>query len=209
MPARYHTAGQGLLESIIAIGVMVTGVVSLLALNTYSLNNSEEVEARIVASNLAREAIEAVRVLRDSNWLAGRTGSTQTALAWDTGLYSGGDITAVPILSATFGWSLDFTPNSHSQAGAVVYRDSGVYRQYSGGTVPGNASPTRYTRLLSLYSVCRNSGGTQEQTSPTCLAGWTKAGLRSVAEVQWKVGTSIHDVVLEEYIYNWRFAPAP
>lgn len=61
---------QGLLETIVAIGVIMTGLVSVMALTVSNLNTQREAATRYQAVNLAREGIELVRNQRDSNWLA-------------------------------------------------------------------------------------------------------------------------------------------
>ncbi len=63
--------GQGLLETIVAIGIMMTGLISVMSLVISNLNSQREAATRYQAVNLAREAIELVRNTRDSNWLAG------------------------------------------------------------------------------------------------------------------------------------------
>lgn len=207
MSKRFFSRGQGLLEGIIAIGVLVTGVISVLTLSTYSLANSEDIEAKLAATNLAREALEAVRIIRDTNWLAGYTGPTGSALAWDSGLVPSSadvnDTTAVPILAADFGWTLDFVSNTATS----LYRDDGVFRQYS-GSVPA-AVKTRFTRLLRLYAICRNlSNGSEQRDGAVCGGSTVKVGVRVVAQASWPKGTTTRSVTLEQYLYNWRFAPA-
>ena len=54
----------------VAIGIIVTGVVGALSMVSGSVSASKESQTRVVAVGLAREGIEAVRVIRDSNWLA-------------------------------------------------------------------------------------------------------------------------------------------
>lgn len=70
--------GQGFMEVIVAFGIMILGIVSILILTSYNLTSADYGEKRLIASNLAREALEVVRNVRDSNWLAGN--------AWDAGL---------------------------------------------------------------------------------------------------------------------------
>ena len=69
--SRTSTTGQGLLETIVAIGVMMTGLISVMSLVVSNLNSEREAATRYQAVNLAREGIELVRNARDSNWLAG------------------------------------------------------------------------------------------------------------------------------------------
>ena len=63
-------AGQTLIETIIAIFVLVTALTSSLGLAVYVFSSSSLSQNEITASNLAREGIEVVRMMRDSNWLA-------------------------------------------------------------------------------------------------------------------------------------------
>jgi hypothetical protein len=47
-----------------------------LGLSVHSLNVSQSSRSQIIAANLAREGIDVVRMMRDSNWLAAAAGST-------------------------------------------------------------------------------------------------------------------------------------
>lgn len=63
--------GQGLLETIVAIGVLMTGLISVMSLVVSNLNSEREAAMRYQAVNLARGGMELVRNTRDTNWLAG------------------------------------------------------------------------------------------------------------------------------------------
>ena len=75
-------AGFSLIEAMIALSVIITGVVSGLTLTSFNLTASFISETRLIAANLAREGLETVRSLRDSNWLAGRP--------WNEGILNAG-----------------------------------------------------------------------------------------------------------------------
>lgn len=75
---------QGLLETIVALGVIITGLVSVMSLVISNLNNQRDSAMRYQAVNLARQGIEIARNIRDSNWLAGKS-------AWE-GIQSGQDV---------------------------------------------------------------------------------------------------------------------
>lgn len=64
-------SGQSLIETIIAIFVLTTALTTGLGLVIYAFTNSSISQNEIVAVNLAREGIEVVHMMRDSNWLAG------------------------------------------------------------------------------------------------------------------------------------------
>ena len=90
--------GQGLLEMVFAIGILLIVVAAILALTTSNIVGQKESEFQIVANNLAREGIEVVRNIRDSNWLGGQ--------AWDQGLV--GNIAIAEFNPANNSWQLDF-----------------------------------------------------------------------------------------------------
>lgn len=61
--------GQTLIETIIAVGIITMALVAILALGTASIDYGTHGREEIITSNLAREGIEIIRVIRDSNWL--------------------------------------------------------------------------------------------------------------------------------------------
>ncbi|MBX4187287.1 MAG: hypothetical protein KW802_03480, partial [Candidatus Doudnabacteria bacterium] len=75
-------SGQTLIETLGAIFILVTTLTVGLGLAIYTLSNSENSMREVVAINLARQGIEVVRMMRDSNWLDGdATNSGGFALA--------------------------------------------------------------------------------------------------------------------------------
>jgi len=194
--------GQSLLEVTMAIGILMLGLLGVMALTSSSYSASSESQDRIVAVNLAREGVEAVRSIRDNSWLFGGTSG------WYQTLSSGGDVTAIPVLDpVTLAWSVDFGANSLSDAGSVVWRDqNSLYRQSASGV--SGASATLYSRLLTLYPICRDSfTNTEVSDQATCATGLTQVGVRVVVSVSWLRHGS-HQVTLEDFLYNWRYAPA-
>ncbi len=63
-------SGQTLLETIVAIFILTMALTTGLGLAIYAINSSSTSQNEIVASGLAREGVEVVRMMRDSNWLA-------------------------------------------------------------------------------------------------------------------------------------------
>ncbi|MCZ2846342.1 MAG: hypothetical protein O2U61_07630 [Candidatus Bathyarchaeota archaeon] len=68
--------GQSLLETVIAIGFVMIIVVGSISMGVYTLQIGSSSQDRLTAINLAREGIEVIRNIRDSNWLNGDS--------WDT-----------------------------------------------------------------------------------------------------------------------------
>ena len=76
-----NNKGFTLLETIVATGVIVGGIVPLLTLMNNSLVLSFSSQDRLIAANLAAEGIEVIRNIRDNNRLQ--------SLSWNSGLSDG------------------------------------------------------------------------------------------------------------------------
>jgi len=61
--------GESIMESLIAISIIITSLAGIMALFSDNIKTNQSTKKRIIAINLAREGIEAVRFVRDSNWL--------------------------------------------------------------------------------------------------------------------------------------------
>lgn len=206
LPSRRR--GQSLIEAIVALGIITTAISSALTLAMNSLGAEKDSGASITAGNLAREGVEVVRMVRDSNWLANS--------AWDAGLVGGSagnyDYTAVPVFDpAATGanWALDFTPNAVTDAAARVQRCAsagcpgmlGLFRQVV-GTVPAGYVDSGYQRLLTIHPICKD--GSVVTTTTGCVSPNVKIGLRVVSQVRWSFSGRAHVVNMEERLYDWR-----
>jgi len=89
--------GFTLIETMVALGILVfvlTGMVSLIILN---ITNAKNIEKNLIAGNLAQEALEVVRSMRDNDWLEGNNfgdfipvSGNEYSVQWDdTGLSRG------------------------------------------------------------------------------------------------------------------------
>jgi type II secretory pathway pseudopilin PulG len=70
--------GFTLMEAIVAIFVITTGLVGVLSLVSQTIASSTFSKDKLIAAYLAQEGIEIIRNIRDTNWLNG--------VAWNTGL---------------------------------------------------------------------------------------------------------------------------
>ena len=61
--------GQTLIETLVAIFILVMGVTAAVGLAIYAFNSSSSITKQIIATGLAREGVEAVKNMRDANWL--------------------------------------------------------------------------------------------------------------------------------------------
>ncbi|HOE15240.1 MAG TPA: hypothetical protein PLH82_00835 [Candidatus Paceibacterota bacterium] len=64
-------SGFTLIESLLAIGVLIVGVLSAFILVVRSLSNIPLIQSRLIAANLAQEGIELIRQKRDTNYIQG------------------------------------------------------------------------------------------------------------------------------------------
>lgn len=186
--------GQGLLEVVVAIGVLSTGVFSAVTLMTSGLNSAIENEARFKASNLVREGVEAVRGIRDSNWLQSNV--------WDTGLYGAGlDYTGTAVFDGTTGiWSIDFDADEISDAEALFRADlNGFLLQAA-----SSGTETQFRRLITLNPICFESAGGTYSVIQNGVCPEKKVGIEVRSEVRWSVGSRTHNLSFVENIYDWR-----
>ncbi len=62
-------AGQTLIETLVAALVLVMGVTAAVSLALYGLSSSEDITKQMISVGLAREGMEAIKNMRDTNWL--------------------------------------------------------------------------------------------------------------------------------------------
>ncbi len=215
-------AGQSMIEVIIAIAVIIAGTFGTISVIVTSVRAGRVASDRLTALNLAREGIEIVRNIRDSNWLANES--------WDTGI-SGNAIeseyTAVPIvrsLSAAIPVpiTLLFNPSSwistsFSSCGSGILCSqirslNNEFMQATGALI--TSSPTNFYRLIYLNPICWDKTvspptesvlETRPNTSGNDCGTSTEVGMQVRVEVRWPdYSATAHKVLLEDRLYAWR-----
>jgi prepilin-type N-terminal cleavage/methylation domain-containing protein len=168
--------GFTLVETLVAITVVVTAMVGPLYAVQQSLNASRSAREQLIASSLAQEGVEYVRSIRDGNYLyvLMNSGSTRS---W---LY-GVDGTGGSTNCATAPCVVDPTQNTVSRTILPLYLSSGnLYNQAENGT------ETPYTRTVQLAAV---PGSTTEITL-TVTVTWTSKG-------------QARNVTITERLHDW------
>src|SRR6056297_883499 len=66
---RTKQSGVTLIESLVAMAIVVVGLVAILSLVLITMSRARISKEQIVATTLAREGLEIVRTVRDTNWL--------------------------------------------------------------------------------------------------------------------------------------------
>lgn len=209
-------SGQSLLEAILAIFIVLMGLTGIITLAWWNLVGGQESESRIIAANLAREGIEVVRAIKDSNWLTCENwDDEQNCTTWDYSDDSdfandleariNNDYTAIAVFNPESNqWHLDFTPNDFSHAGTQMYLDknNGYYLQDS--TPPASGNPVSYYRLLWLDEICENGEIAESGFACESLVGNPpKIGIRVKCQVNWDEHGRSHILLTEDWIYNW------
>lgn len=185
--------GQSMMEMIFSIGILVTTVSAIIALNASNITSQKQSEYYIVANNLAREGIEVIRNIRDRNWLSG--------LDWDYGLKDSGRYLAC-FNNQTNSWSVN--PIQDGETGQLFLNDLGVYSCQS-----ENNLPTPYYRQLDILQICLNISTTAEKGTESikavCDSAFeNKIGLKVRSILNWSERNKAHQIIIEDLIYDWK-----
>lgn len=193
-----YPRGQGMLEMLVAISMLIVGVMSVITLTVRILNASGDAGARFTASQLAREAIDVTRSLRDGNWYA--------AESWNTGFSDAGDRTAILVWNPVGRWELNFAPDAITDDVARVYTDDdGFFGQDE--TLPNGAQVTGFRRLITLDPLCLDPASSDDptvQTGGACPANQDEVGVRVTVAVSWSVSGRAQNISVMEELYDWR-----
>lgn len=208
--------GQSLIETIVGIFVLTVGLTSGLGLAIYSFGASSNIVEQLTATGLAREAVEVIRSMRDSNWLAeGQAGGLSDCedgqrcyQNWLTEAYNiqgstgQGTNYLVTFQPGTGGWLI----TQASGANPTLYQlsafpSNNVFTHQTGGNL------TNYFRKVTIIQAQNSSPYTP--TSPLVL----------VRAVVWWYGKNCNNnltnynpptndtsckIVTEEYLTNWK-----
>lgn len=201
--------GQGLLEAVIAIGILLTAIVIIIALSIATTDFGTRSESHTLATNLAREGSEVARQIRDSNWLDDRP--------FYEGLYDPSTQVARAFFSLN-DWNMQFDNAGLTLGANTCYQNvqnpSCACYGSAGLVVPGcrlksnSASgvlshsgdvDTQYYRLVFLQPLDINN---QEVTDPTKTAEITH--LHIISQVYWQEKNRTRTVTLESELYDWQ-----
>lgn len=188
------------MEVIVAVGIMVMGIVSILILTSYNLTAAEYGENRLIASNLARESLEVIRNVRDSNWLAG--------LDWNNGLPDQYDDRLQII---------DFSSNATGQSYTLSTSGLGIetcdacelYVPVTTFSHTVSNDNSGFRRLVEFRDVCDPDIGSDDNDFVigdvgSCVSS-VRVGYALKARVQWKASNGeTREVAIEDRIFNWR-----
>lgn len=206
-----------MLEAIIATGIIVTAVSSALTLVASSIRASKESETSIVASNLAREGVEVVRAIRDTNWLrrdAGQAVSFDTGL---TGMTDPFDYSAIAIFDQPSNtWTLNYEADEvlgDTEATRVYMRTTTIDLFRAGSLLqfavaPADDEPYRatpYSRTIHTLPICEDGAGTVTLAEGEFCQNGPQIGVDVTSTVRWNAtGARVREVKAQEILMDWR-----
>lgn len=165
--------GFTLVETLIAIGILLVAVVGPISLIGDALHKLYYAKDEMIAINLAQEGVEVARQKRDTNMLSG--------VLWNTGLAVNDywvDATLAKITACG--------TNPCNAARKKVYVSSvGTYVQ--AGSVPAGSTATVFNRDVMITAGSLPSGDDLQVTST----------------VTWTTGGSTGTVSATEYLFHW------
>lgn len=206
-----HSTGQTLIETVVALFVLVTGLAAGLSLAAFSFGATSDISEKITATGLAREGLEAVRRMRDSNWLAGNlTDCGGGEFCYATWLNEPGKYNLSGTTGSGLEYHLFFNPASSTNkltlSSANPSSNFRLYEQVGGGwshTV--TAAPTIFFRKINIIYTDTNSP--YSATSPLVLVRstvwWHGKSCPTVTYVASPSDTSCK-IISEEYLTNWK-----
>ncbi len=182
--------GETLIEVLIAIVILVIFLSSILVILNRAIMINSNIENRITALSLAREGIEGVRHIRDTNWLRFSGNKRENWLCIDTDCNEK--------INDGF-YRLDFDPPLYvlSEQGALTPLDES-YRLYSHEDTPFlnhdtvNGSPTLFYRQIQTR---------QEEVSCPLVDCPNKLIVQS--RVSWQEANGDKEIVLETHLFDY------
>lgn len=208
-------SGQTLIETMVAIIVLVVGITASLSLANYALHSSSNVIKQLIATGLAREGVESVKAMRDTNWLRDTLSSScyDFPTAQATGLCYPNWLTSLYNLRGTVSGKsmiLSFDPLS-SSFWTIAQQDSNYrMRLDTSGSVPfynhTSGALSDFYRKITLTEDA--TGAIYSQTTGprllvTVQVWWADKNCPAVSADTFPTTGSCR-IQLQTYLTNWK-----
>lgn len=174
--------GFSLLEIIIAIAVLASGIAGAIALINQAVSAGVFAQKQLIAAHLAQEGMEVVHNIRHTNWIQQRE---NPAIQWDRGLVDGNS--CVNFSSASLSDAGFATGSCNSTSQRALYLSGNRYRHCVDPVhcPVGAESLTDFSRYIAI------SHGTDSDGKAYVL-------MKSI--VEWGKGS----IPVEERLYDWK-----
>ncbi|MBU1202889.1 prepilin-type N-terminal cleavage/methylation domain-containing protein [Patescibacteria group bacterium] len=212
-----NRAGFTLIEVLISIAVLTIGIVTALGLAISNFNNNRDNFLRVTGANLAREGLELVRNVRDSNWLKIDSNNVancgSTICRPDVGLYQTNllyidYLDDLPdLISRSYSCNNNLINCTTNCTSCVLYRNAQSFLDHN-----NTGLATNMKRLIRLQKICTDPGEVDPQDNEylknmteNCNAGDSYIGMEVTSHVQWtRSNGSLDYIDISEKLYNWR-----
>jgi len=200
------------MEVIVALGILTTGLLAVWGLLDSNYNGEKEAKAQVIGVNLAREGVELVKNMRDSNWLHVDSnkpcfykGVEIVSCSWDSGLGAG-------VYSIGNQFAVDDNGNpllfldSANLDGKLFITDSGDYAGFYSNASTTGSKYSGYDRLITIKDICCNNAKCTDNAFNDCSVGsnLVKVGLDIEVKVNWKINDKKREAIVQDQIFNWR-----
>ena len=208
-PRHDHSAGFTLIELVITIGVFSIGVLAAFSLAIGNSNDNRANKDRIIAANLAREALELTRNIRDSDWLCTDSNDCyfgDSILVSNNFILVDYDVNSNGVATVGNYADLEQCMNDCKNANpddCRMYIDGDGF--YSHDSVNGSA--TNFSRVVGLQRICLDPAIPLEYIAAVganCRSGETQIGVEATVSVAWDRAGKANRLELSDRFYNWR-----
>jgi len=183
-------SAQSLIETIVAVGITVMGIVAILAMAAAHLSMGGQSAERVIATNLAREGVELVFAIRNSNWL-------DPAQTWPYGLGNGDYIASYNDASLTLQGPAGTIQIAGCNNCKLYLTGDDVYTHTPGGN-------TVYRRLITIndgHDLDDPIYGGPGIGTGNCSGNCEK---KIISTVYWTERGREHTISTEARITDWR-----
>jgi hypothetical protein len=201
--------GQTMLEGMVAIFIIIVGVVGAMALAMGAFSTSGESSDQVKAVNFAREGLEVIRNIRDTNWV--------TKNNFDMGLVGA----SADIIYAT----LNFNPDLNGWGAPVFFNTNDGTFNPTENNCPQNCQlylnndnnvynhdpsyqASGFYRLVKFNDICLYSIDTLiiKDDKEVCSMEFSerKIGTKVTVKVNWYEGNTLRSVEAVDRLFDWR-----
>ena len=191
-----YISGFTLLETVVALAVLLAAVVGPVSLITKGIVNFSFSKNKLIAANLAQEGIETIREIRENNIACSVLGEN---VKWDDDP-SGGKLKGKYTTDANDfiskscqGQSIKFPKVGGFCDTTKIRLNNGVYTHLGG-------QETEFTRCVTVC-VPPNSSPCNSSADSAIPAN---DQMEIISEVKWNERGNDKNILLRERLYNWR-----
>ncbi len=179
-------SGFTLIELVIGVTILIFGLVAVFSLALFAIRLNQENMHRLVALELAREGVEAIRNIRDSNWQNNYPYLGGGGNLWGTSLSDNATVIVSPSLDGTAPWliqDVDLT-NNQKEDYRLFEEKVGEMTVLTNLPTPGATStPSQFYRYIKIETVPNRDLTLEDAVQVTAVVTWLENGLEKKVEV--------------------------